>query len=415
MINQSILIIALSARPFVAAAKRAGYVVTAIDAFADRQTVELADTTIIVDVGYYGFNAEALLNAVSKLDASQYLGFVYGSGFEAQPALLQKVADIIPLIGNAPATVRAVKNASDFFAALTRCDIAHPRVCDTLPASHHQDVYLRKFTAGCGGTHIKMAVSADAVLDVNHYYQQHIDGRAISLLFIANSKEIEVVGFNEQWLSPSAIMPFRYGGAVSRIVLAQAIQQQLISAAKKLTLEFGLLGLNSLDAIVRDDVAYVLEINPRLSATVDLYAADINQANMKKAGLYESDEINLLDWHVQVNLKSSNLKRSISPGIGALNVSTPSKAHAIVYAASDMAVSATFEWPSWVVDNPHHATQHKMMKILAGEPVCTVLAHAEHADEAKQLAHSRVTIMQQLLQKIVEKGNTCKTHQYHNH
>ena len=388
MSSQSILIIALSARPFVAAAKQAGYAVTAIDAFADKHTVELADTTIVVDYDSHGFNAEVLLNAISQLDTSQYLGFVYGSGFEAQPELLQKIADIVPLIGNAPATVRAIKNASDFFAALTQCNIAHPGVYDRLPANHQKDVYLRKFAAGCGGTHIKIASSEDAALDANHYYQQYIDGRSISLLFIANSQEIEVIGFNEQWFSPFATMPFRYGGAVSRITLPQAIQQQLIDAAEKLTIEFGLLGLNSLDAIVRDNVAYVLEVNPRLSATIDLYE-----------NLYENDEINLLDWHVQVNLKNSNLKQSDFYEANAFKVPKPSKAHAIVYAASDITVSATCEWPSWVVDSPHHITQHKAIKILAGEPICTVLAHADHADEAKQLAHIRVKIMQQLLQK----------------
>lgn len=384
MSSQSILIIALSARPFVAAAKRAGYVVTAIDAFADKHTVELADTAIVVDYDRFGFNADALLNAIGKLDASQYLGFVYGSGFEAQPELLQKIADIIPLIGNAPVTVRAVKNASDFFAALTQCNIAHPGVYDSLPANHRKHVYLRKFAAGCGGTHIKMASREDAALEVNHYYQQHVDGHSISLLFIANSQEVGVIGFNEQWLSPLATMPFRYGGAVSRITLPQAIQQQLMDAAEKLTIAFGLLGLNSLDAIVRDGVAYVLEVNPRLSATIDLY---------------ENDEINLLDWHVQVNLKNLNLKQSDFYEANSFKVSKQSKAHAIVYAMVDTVVADTFEWPSWVVDNPHHITQHKAIKILAGEPICTVLAYADQAGEAKQLAHIRVKIMQQLLQK----------------
>ena len=64
MINKSILIIALSARPFVVAARRAGYIVTAIDAFADKQTLDLADKVVVVDYGEHGFNAAATLNAV---------------------------------------------------------------------------------------------------------------------------------------------------------------------------------------------------------------------------------------------------------------------------------------------------------------------------------------------------------------
>ncbi len=72
------------------AAKRAGYSVTAIDAFSDRQTVASADATLLVEYGCDGFNADALLAAVNTLDAGQYMGFVYGSGFEAQPELLEK-------------------------------------------------------------------------------------------------------------------------------------------------------------------------------------------------------------------------------------------------------------------------------------------------------------------------------------
>lgn len=376
----------------MAAAKRAGYVVTAIDAFADQHTVELADITMVVDYDYHGFNADALLSVIGKLDVSQYLGCVYGSGFEAQPELLQKIADIMPLLGNAAETVRAVKTSFDFFAALTQCNIVHPDVYDALPDADHVDGYLRKFAGGCGGSHITVASSEDAELGVNQYYQQRVVGRSVSLLFIADSQKIEVVGFNEQWLSPTAAMPFRYGGAVSRINLALAIQLQLTDAAHKLTRTFGLLGLNSLDAVVQDDIAYVLEINPRLSATVDLYAADINQADLP-----EKEEANLLDWHVQLSFEKQKLGHGphIMP-----RAFKPCKAHAIVYATADIAIAAKFEWPGWVMDNPCPDTQHETIGILAGQPVCSVLAYAESADEAKQLAQTRVKIMQQLLQKI---------------
>ena len=376
----------------MAAAKRAAYVVTAIDAYADKQTVELADKTIVVAYGKNGFNADALLAAISNLDASQYIGFVYGSGFEAQPELLQKIADIIPLLGNAPATVRAVKTAAGFFSALQQLNVAYPAVFDALPnrhACHHSDVYLQKFAGGCGGTHIKIVSSDDADSEANHYtnyyYQQYIDGRSVSLLFIADSQKIEVVGFNEQWLSPATEMPFRYGGAVSRIMLPQAVQQQLIDAAEKLSIEFGLIGLNSLDAIVRGDVAYVLEINPRLSATVDLYAAN----------LPEEDDVNLLDRHVNTCLKNATPQHGYAQNL--LKAPKNSNAHAIVYASSNIAIPATFLWPDWVVDNPHQSNQQDVVKILAGEPVCTVLAVADNADAAKQLAHTRVKMIQNLL------------------
>jgi predicted ATP-grasp superfamily ATP-dependent carboligase len=376
--QKSLLVIALSARPYVEAAKRAGYAVTAIDGFADKQTVEFADKTIVVAFDRNGFEADALLRAIQKLDASQYLGFVYGSGLDAQPELLDKIASVIPLVGNSAASVKAVKTASSFFAALQQCNIAYPLVFDSLTGTHTDD-YLTKFAGGCGGTHIKLAGKDDELAD-NHYYQQHMDGRPVSLLFLANGTQAEVVGFNAQWLSPSVEMPFRYGGAVSHIVLPQAIQQQLTDAAERLSRAFDLVGLNSLDAIVQDDHVYVLEINPRLSATVELY---------------EHTESRLLNLHVQASLGQLDHVSHFN------QLATQSKAHAIVYAPFDMMIPATFDWPDCTVDTPYHDSQAQAqtIEIVAEAPVCSVLAEADDADTAKQLAQTRVKMLLNLLKE----------------
>lgn len=379
--QKSLLVIALSARPYVEAAKRAGYAVTAIDGFADKQTVEFADKTIVVAFDRNGFEADALLRAIQKLDASQYLGFVYGSGLDAQPELLDKIASVIPLVGNSAASVKAVKTASSFFATLKQCNIAYPLVFDSLTGMH-ADSYLTKFAGGCGGTHIKLAgiklAGQGDKLPANHYYQQYVDGRSVSLLFLANGTQAEVVGFNAQWLSPSVEMPFRYGGAVSHIVLPQAIQQKLMDAAERLSRAFDLVGLNSLDAIVQDDHVYVLEINPRLSATVELYT-----------------ESRLLDLHVQASLGQLDHVSHFN------RLATQSKAHAIVYAPFDMMIPATFDWPDWTVDTPYHDSQAQAqtIEIVAEAPVCSVLAEADDADTAKQLAQTRVKMLLNLLKE----------------
>lgn len=366
------------------AAVRAGYGVTAIDAFADQQTVALADNTILVDYDAYGFNADALLQAVSQLEASQYLGFIYGSGFEAQPSLLKKIATIIPLIGNTATTVQAVKTAASFFAALDLCAIPHPASCLQGPLKPSAD-YLDKFAGGCGGTHISLVVDQSATLGNNHYYQQKMNGRSISLLFVAYSHGIEVVGFNEQWLNPTVGMPFRYGGALSRIEVSSIIQQQMIDAAEALTRTFSLRGCNSLDALIQDDIAYVLEINPRLSATFDLYRAEE----------YQAVELHLMEVHIQASLggvswQQVQMKKSKS-------VVQQSKAHAVIYALEDMLIPTTFSWPDWVLDSPCLDEQAQAFKLLADAPICSVQAQADDADVAKCLLDSRVEAIKQLL------------------
>lgn len=309
------------------------------------------------------------MRVLGELNLRQFVGCVYGSGFEAQPALLKKVADFIPLIGNSPAVVSAVKNIGTFFSTLQQSNIDYPNVALKLP--EQDEAYIKKLAGGSGGGHIQ-PVNREKPLLENHYYQKKIDGRPVSVLFVANADEIEVIGFNEQWLDPSVARPFRYGGAVSHIELNENVKQQLIFAAEKLTMSFGLLGLNSLDAIVQDERVYVLEVNPRLSATVDLYSA----------------ESRLFDAHMHACLHRQ-LRRHCH---GAL--SQQSKAHAIVYAQEDGELLIPTVWPNWVTDTPNcFSGVAGKKKVLEGEPVCTVVAVACCAETAKRLAQDRARMI----------------------
>jgi predicted ATP-grasp superfamily ATP-dependent carboligase len=356
---------------------KAGYAVTAIDAFADVQTVSLAEKSIVVAYGRQGFDADALIAAVDALDLSRFVGFVYGSGFEAQPELLVKIAAKLQLIGNSSETVAAVKTPAVFFAVLHQLNIHHPGVRDSFPAEHSKD-YLIKFAGGSGGTHIRLANSRARLLTDKYYYQQKIDGRPVSLLFMANKHDIEVIGFNEQWLDSSADAPYRYGGAVSNAEMPACVRAQLADAAGKLANAFGLAGLNSLDAIVdvESSQVYVLEINPRLSATVDLYSCT---------------EPNLFERHVKVCLNYDDLNQN-----DVYQLNQQCKAHAIVYAAVEIELLAPVLWPDWVSDTP--LLGEKAVIISAGEPLCTVHAYADSAEAAKKIVQGRVEVIQSLLQ-----------------
>lgn len=372
--------------------------VTAIDAFADKQTVTLAEKSIAIAYGRQGFDADALMVVLDTLDLSRFTGVVYGSGFEAQPALLIKIAAKLPLLGNSADTVAAVKTPAVFFAALQQLNIDYPGVSDSPPENDSND-YLIKFAGGSGGTHIRSANSQVCLLGGNDYYQKKINGRPVSLLFLANKYDIEVIGFNEQWLDTSADGPYRYGGAVSHVKLSTCVKQQLIDAAQKLTTEFSLVGLNSLDAIVGDTVntanasahneqVFVLEINPRLSATVDLY-------NNAKHNLFERHVNACLINNICLNNDDLNQNETYQ-----LNLQC--NAHAIVYATEAIELLAPVLWPDWVIDTPQ--LNEKMFMISAGEPVCTVLASADSADTAKRIAQSRVKSIQNLLQSFHQKN-----------
>lgn len=327
---------------------------------------------MVVAYDHQGFQAHALLAALHALDLSGFIGFVYGSGFEAQPALLHEISMLLTLIGNRAEVVAEVKSPASFFAALQKHHIQHPALCDK-PLSDASNMLL-KMVGGCGGAHIQHADFATHHLDDKSYLQQKIEGDSVSLLFIANGHAIEVIGYNLQWTSPANYAPYRYGGAAGHAELSSSVKAQLRYAAEKLTQAFGLRGLNSLDAIVKNDTngeqVYVLEINPRLSASLDLYIHATH---------------NLFEQHVQACLGQVLVEQA------AISLS---KAHAVVYTNVDIALNRNFSWPVWAKDCP--VTTHTV-KISADSPVCSVTAMAENANAAKQLVQARAEQMQQLL------------------
>ncbi len=381
MSNKSLLVIALSARPFVAAAVQAGYLVAAIDGYADSQTVSLAKPAKVVAFDERGFAAEAMLAAIAQLDAAQYFGFVYGSGFEAQPDLLAKIAERIPLLGNLPATLASVKAPTHFFSTLAQQGIAHPKTWTHLSQDVPPDVLLKR-VGGCGGSHIQRLAQQPTLFPEQTYAQQAIKGLSISMLFLANGQQLSLVGFNELAVCPGAGMPYRYGGAVSQLDLPVAVQQQMLQAAQALTLSFALLGLNSLDAIVQDGRVYVLEVNPRLSASMDLYDR-------------AASELNLLAMHIAACQQGPAL--ILAP---TLTVLAKAKAQAVIYCLRDLTIAANFVWPPWVEDCP--ATD-KPVLVTLNQAICTVWSEAADAEGAKQLLAIQVKMLNNLLGNGIKK------------
>jgi predicted ATP-grasp superfamily ATP-dependent carboligase len=375
LFSPAILIIALSARPFVAAAVQAGFKVSAIDGFADSQTQAIANMTSVAPFDNDGFQAEALLAIIDTLDTNRYIGFIYGSGFEAQPTLLAEIAKRMPLLGNLPATLANVKSPRIFFSACARLGVAHPQTWTQANASLPLDG-LVKAVGASGGGHVQPYSNAKVSLDKQCYAQQKLHGLPVSVLFLAHGQQAALVGFNELMLAPTEALPYRYGGAVSQIDLTASEQDQLLKAAQQLTAEFSLLGLNSLDAVLQDGVAYVLEINPRLSASV---------------GLYETvdGEMSLLAMHVAAckQAQTYTLPSSVA-------VKSGSVAQAVIYSELPLSIPANFIWPDWVQDCP---SPQSSIQMHAGEPICTVLASADKADAAKQLLAIRVKMLNNLL------------------
>lgn len=348
----SILIAAISSRAYVQAAANAGFDVIAIDAFCDVDTQKIAKKVLQVKVENGCFDTEEFYQALTKIDCTKLLGVAIGAGFEASPEILS-VAPFaaIPPIFNPPAIIRAAKDPQTFFAFCDSVKMRYPETQFMQPK--HTIGWLQKRIGGSGGAHIQAVLPLSISLPV--YYQKKHVGLPISCLFLTDGKHTQVIGFNEQLCSASEILPYRYAGAISHIDLPEAIKSQITHFVQMASQHFGLKGMNSADFLLDGETLNALEINPRLSATLDLYRA-------QKGDLFTA--------HVQACLNQP---------VDWPIIDKKSRAIYVVYANKTAHVPPTMDWPDWVCDIPQPNSE-----IAAGSPICTVLAQARTAKLAKK-------------------------------
>ncbi len=208
------------------------------------------------------------LEALAELAPSPILGFVYGAGFEDRPELLTLIAKRWPLLGNDAATVKRLKAPEIFFAELDRLGIPHPLTASERPAKGAG--WLAKKRGGAGGSHIVPSRLMKGAPDV--YYQERVEGRAVSALFVGNGSGARVLGFSEQWTAPA---PLRASGAMAercvRPLFPPRVARRMASAVMRIARSFKIKGLASADFMVKDGEALLLEINPRPGATLDIF------------------------------------------------------------------------------------------------------------------------------------------------
>ncbi|HWA16776.1 MAG TPA: ATP-grasp domain-containing protein, partial [Gemmatimonadales bacterium] len=263
-----LLIVAITGRALAQSARRGGYRPVVLDCFADADTRIAAEALHqVAEPATFRFSEERLRDAARDVGPAP---LVYGAGFEGRDRLLARLTQNRPLFGNPADVMGTVRDPRQFFAALDELRIPHPEVAYDPPGE--RDGWLVKEGGSGGGVQVRLAEAWRP--DPAAYFQRLSPGIPMSALFLANGTDALVLGFNEQWTAPQPGLPFVYGGAVSRIDLPVVAVNALTRAVNDLTAHFGLRGLNGLDFLWHQGDWSVLELNPRPTATVELYDPD---------------------------------------------------------------------------------------------------------------------------------------------
>jgi predicted ATP-grasp superfamily ATP-dependent carboligase len=362
-----ILVAGLSVRSMVESAVRSGYTVLALDAFGDQDLRALAESLSLRHDFHARYGVGALLRACRRLS---YEAVAYTSNLENHPAILERIAGPRPIIGNPPQTVRRVRDWAALFKRLKRAGFPVP---ETIVAGENRRPdtrrrWLVKPVRSGGGHGIDFLRGGESPGALS-MLQEYIPGKACSASFAANGRECVILGITEQLIGGRHFgsRRFRYCGNI--LPLPEALRPDagrgLLTRVRRLasflTREYGLTGVNGMDFILKDGRAFLTEVNPRYSASMELteraYGLEVFHIHFQA-----SVEGRLPEFELENQLKAGGFFGKT-----------------ILYAEKDATAPDTRGWAArGIKDIP--ASGEKMPR---GGPICTILAEAPTYDEIR--------------------------------
>lgn len=366
-----ILVVAVSARALTEAVVRSGRPVLAVDLFGDADTRAAATAHAVVPGSVDdGPDLAATMEAGECLAAAhgEPAGVIVGSGFEHRPDALAALGERWPLLGCRPETVAAVKDPGRLAALCAGLSIPHPEIAATSPSDPAG--WLVKRAGGSGGGHVVPAMAAVAASFADgHYWQRRVDGRVMSATILCDRVGARLTGVCAAAFAPTPAAPYRFGGLAGPVAIGTRLTAEITAAADRLARVTGLRGLVGLDLIVDGARWWLIEVNPRPTAALDVLDRGMPP---------------LMALHLAACEATPATGVPSATGVpAAWTPPTTTAATALVYAPSD-GVTIAADWPDWVADRPLPGTA-----IPAGAPICTVRAKGDDAGARTTLLELR--------------------------
>ena len=334
-----ILIAGLTTRAMAESARRAGCDVLTVDYFGDLDQKRLCENVSLRERGI-AYSAKAIVRVAR---AFSYDAVVYCGGLENHPGLVAELARGGALLGNAPETLRRVRNPRALFPFLAAQGFAVPRSMTRGEPLPDGGAWLLKPCRSGGGQGIRFWDGRPP--SPGHFLQEHVDGVPASASFVADGERSLVIGWSEQVRGPRG---FLYGGNILPLDAPQRTFEEVQAIAERLTCEFALRGLNGFDFVLRDGRPIVVEVNPRYCASMEL--------------VERATGVSVFELHL-AGCRGEAPTRPAAPGSGYWGKT-------IVYARGATRVGDTRSW----IERDVRDVPHPDDAICPGEPICTVFA-----------------------------------------
>ena len=357
----SVLLAGMSVRAMAESAAKAGYRVTALDGFGDLDTIRASNRVLTPRRDLNRPYSVERLASLSRMVTADL--FAYGANLENHPTAIGRLAEGRTLLGNGPAELRLARNPSRLAEMLHRKQLAVAKVRTTPPSSGE---WLLKGRRSGGGRAIRTWKAGEPI-PRSCYLQERIRGTSASIVFSADGDGIVPLAITRQligtrWLGAGA---YWYSGNIlapledPQLPRGQALFERAKAIAEAVAGACRLKGVNGVDFIAQDGVPFLIEVNPRYSASLEL---------VERAFGISVFQMHLLGCQGRLPTSVEIPRRF------------PATGKAIVYARHAMTAGDTRRWlddPS-VADIPWPGE-----RIRPGHPICTVFASAHSATECE--------------------------------
>ena len=355
-----VLVAGVSTRALAESAARAGYRVSAVDAFGDADLCALARVVPLRRDGPFPYGADAAALAARTVKAELV---AYTSNFENHPAAVAALARGRRLLGNPPAVLARVRNPLLLSRALAARGLAAPITRASSPAGRPDERRWLLKPRRSGGGHGIVPWTGGRSVPRHAYLQERIAGLPGSVVFAADGRHAAPLGFTRQLVGEAAFGAhgFRYCGSLLASTRDRLFPRHSVlfdgaaALAEAATASFGLRGLNGIDFIARNGVPFALEVNPRYSASMEL--------------IERATGLSLFGIHVGA---CAGRRTAPPPPAGRV------LGKAIVFARHDVVIDDPHRWGVEAADVPHPGE-----RIPAGRPICTVFAESRSADRCR--------------------------------
>jgi predicted ATP-grasp superfamily ATP-dependent carboligase len=377
---RKLAIVGASARAAAMSALWAGYEVVAADLFAD---VDLARACPVTRVGSYP------AGLVEWLAASDCEAWLYTGALENHPDLVDEMTQLRPLLGTAGAALREVRDPSRLQAACAHEDVAFPETRTTAEGLPLDGSWLCKTYREASGAGVWRldSIAARERADREHaVFQRHIAGDAYAAVFVARPGRAKLLGVTRQYVGSNPAKPWQYVGSIGPVQLSDDLCLDVRRMGRLVAARFDLHGIVGVDFVVHDDRAWVVEVNPRYTASVEIMERAAGRSAILMHVPYCDQREPAVDdqWLEQPGGESP----------------APVHAKTIIFAPRTLRISpAFFRWmiehtgpigpQSSLADLPHEGEE-----IAQGRPVLTTFATGTKAEDCEQRLRERVAMLE---------------------